>query len=76
MIVKDSANSYEIAQVGVDPGNRTAGERFETRQHGGRAVGEIVEDDGCVAAARELHDDMRADIASAACDKNSFRHRP
>ena len=69
MIVEDRAQRRGVAHVGGHRRYRPAGERLQPRQHGGRAVDEVVEDDRRVAGVRELDDDVRADVARPAGDE-------
>ena len=50
-------------------------ELFKTLMDRGLAVGEIVDDDGCIARFIECDDCMRADITKSAGDQDIFGHR-
>jgi hypothetical protein len=50
-------------------------ERCKPRQHGARAVGEVVQHRYGVAGPRQLDDDVRADVSGPAGHENGVRHR-
>ena len=63
-----------IADIGSDQRQVRSGQMLEPGQDRRRAIGEIIEDDGSVARARQRDDDVRADVAGAAGDQNRASH--
>ncbi len=76
MIVKGRAQSCLVADVGGDAGDRPSRESFQAAADRGRAVVEIVEDNGRETVARQLHDDVGSEKSGAAGDENGLGHGP
>lgn len=66
---------FLVANITFNEGRACAGDCFNSVNHFGLAVGEVVVKDCCMAGFDQTHRCMRADEARAACQKN-FHLKP
>ena len=63
-----------VAHVATYQWQRLTGQSLQARQHRGRTVGKVIHNDRRIACAGQRDDDVRADVARAASDKNRLCH--
>lgn len=75
LYIEDTTQEFLISNIADMACYRCVCQFLETLMDRGFAVGEIVDDDRCIARLMECDDCMGADIAESSGDENVFGHK-